>query len=79
MARINKFPSKQHLVEKLNITFRYLDSILALNKDDFNIYSQEIFPVEISLNIANIDDKECAFLDLCIHINNGKLNTRILI
>lgn len=31
MAKISKDPSKQHLIEKFNNTFRYLDDILALN------------------------------------------------
>ena len=30
MAKIQKYPSKQHLVDHFNDTFRYLDDILAL-------------------------------------------------
>ena len=29
------------------------------------------------MNKDYIDNKECAFLDLSIHINNGELNTKI--
>ena len=51
----NKDLSKQHLLEKINNTFRYLD---------FNIYTKNIYPVELSFNKANIDNKECLSLDL---------------
>ena len=36
---------------------RYFDDILALNNDDFNIYTIDVYPVELSLNKANIDNK----------------------
>ena len=65
--RIYKGPSKQHLVEKFNNTFRSLEDILALDNNDFNIHTKDIYPVELSLNTANID--------LSVHIENGKFNT----
>ena len=51
--------------------------ILALNNDVLNIHTNDIHPGELSLNEANSDNKECLFLDLSIHIDNGKLNTKI--
>ena len=61
----NIYPFKQHLVEKVNNIFRYLD--------DFNINTEDVYPAELSLNKVNIAKKECSFLDLSVHINNGKL------
>ena len=49
MAEINKDHSKQHLVDKFNNTFRYFDDILALNNDDFNINTKDVYPVELSV------------------------------
>ena len=64
MARINKDPSKQHLAEECKNTFRNFEDILAPNmcNDDFNIYTKDIYPLELSLNKANIDDKNIRFL-----------------
>ena len=71
MARINKdLPHniwQKNLITLLDI-WRYFD---------FNIYTNDIYPVELSLNKANIDYIERLFLDLSIHIDNGKLNTKI--
>ena len=77
MTKISKDPSKQHLINKFNNTFRYLDDILALNNDDFSMYINEIYPVELTLNKANDNNDHCPFLDLDIYIINGKLNTKI--
>ena len=80
MTKISKDPSKQHLIHKFNITFRYLDDILALNNDDFSMYTKEIYPVELTLNKANTfctNNDHCPFLDVDIYIINGKLNTKI--
>ena len=43
MARINKDPSKHHLVDKLDNALRYLDDILALNSDDLYLYTKYIY------------------------------------
>ena len=66
------------MIHKFNNTFRYLDDTLALNNDDFSMYTKEIYPVEITLNKANINNDHCPFIDLDIYIIiNGKLNTKI--
>ena len=77
MAKISKDPLKQHLVEKFNNTFRYLDDILSLNNDDFNVYYKEIYPTELTLNKANLDNHHCPFLDINFKICNGKVDTKI--
>ena len=76
MARINKDSSKQHLVEKFNNTFRYLDNILALNNDDCNSFTKDKYPVFWTKQILTINIG-CPFLDLSILIHNGKFNTKI--
>ena len=39
MTKISKDTSKQHLIQKFNNTFRYLDDILAFNNDYFSMYT----------------------------------------
>ena len=75
MTKINKDPSKQHLIQKH--TFRYLDPILGLNNDDFSMYTREIYPAKLTLDKANTNNDHCTLLDLDIFIINGKLNTKI--
>ncbi len=77
MAKISKDPSKLHLVDKFNNTFRYLDDILALNNDDFVTYTNEIYPPELTLNKVNSNNQHCPFLNLDITVCNGKLNTKM--
>ena len=56
-SQLTQYPSKQHFVEIFNNTFRYLNDILALNSDDFRIYTNDIYLVGLSLNKVNIDNK----------------------
>ena len=42
MAKIQKYPSKQDLVDQFNNTFRYLDDVLALNNPDFQKIAKKI-------------------------------------
>ena len=51
------------LIHKFNNTFRYLGDILALNNDDFSMYTKEIYPVELTLNKAyNNNNFSCLFI-----------------
>ena len=77
MKNLSKDPTKQHLIQTFNNTFRYLDDILAINNDDFNLYINDIYPKELTLNQANKSNKHCPFLDLDLHICDNKLNTKI--
>ena len=77
MTEITKDPLKQHLIQILNNTFRYLDDISPLNNDNFSMYPKEIYPAELTLDKANTNNKHCPFLDLDIYISNRKLNTKI--
>ena len=77
MAKIQKDPSKQHLLDVFNNTYRYLDDILAINNSDFLVFTNEIYPKELILNKANNSGDCCPFLDLHITLSQGNLNTRV--
>ena len=77
MTRINKDATKNDLIQKFNNTYRYLDDNLAINNDDFDIYTKDIYPKELTLNKANTDNKHCPFLDLDIRLCDGNLHTKI--
>ena len=50
---------------------------MALNNDDFSMYTKEIYPVKLTLNKTNTNNDHCLFLNLDIYIINGKFNTKI--
>ena len=54
-----------------------MDDSLALNNDDFSMYTKEMYPLEHTLTQANNNNDHCLFLDLNIYIINGNLNTKI--
>ena len=39
MTRIYKDATKNDLIQKFNNTYRYLDDVLAINNDDFDLYT----------------------------------------
>ena len=45
-------------VEKGSYEITLPNNILALNKDDFNNHTEDIYPAELSLNKSNIHNKE---------------------
>ena len=77
MAKIFKDPTKVHLLDHFNNTYRYLDDIFSLNNPEFSNYIHEIYPTELILNKSNSTSDHCPFLDLNINIVNGKLVTKI--
>lgn len=77
MAKLQKDPNRQHLIETFNYTYRYLDDILSLNNPTFSNFITEIYPKELTLNKSNLTGDRCPFLDLDLSIINGKLHTKI--
>ena len=47
MTKPSKDPSKLHLIDKFNNTYRYLDDIFSLNNQEFSQYTAEIYPKEL--------------------------------
>ena len=45
---LNIDPSKEDLEDKLDITFKYLDDVLALNYPKFQQFEKEIYPKELT-------------------------------
>jgi len=74
MAKIQKNPTKQDLVDQFNNTFRYLDDVLA---PEFHKFVSEIYPKELTLTKSNTSNIHTPFLDLDITIDQGSLITKI--
>lgn len=56
---------------KYRHTFRYIDDLLCFN-NDLSAHINNVYPDELVLKKANIDDKECTFLDIKMNIDNER-------
>jgi len=54
-----------------------LDDVLNLDNPFFDNKVSQIYPPELSLLKANLDDTEASFLDLHLQINDGIVSTKI--
>ena len=52
-------------------------NILTIDNPAFELYKNEIYPQELTLNKANLSNTETPFLDLNIKIVNGKIHTSV--
>ena len=63
------------VIEAFNSTSRYLDDLLNIDNGMVN----QIYPLELQLNKANISDSEAAFLDLHLSVANGLFLLKFMI
>ena len=56
--------TQSDVIEAFNSTSRYLDGLLNINNNSFDIMVNRIYPSELQLNKANVSDTEVSFLDL---------------
>lgn len=52
--KMNSSRPKIYLIQYSTNIFRYLEDTLALDKDDFSVYTKRIYPVELTLDKAYI-------------------------
>ena len=71
MAKIQKDRSKLDLVDKLNKTFKKLYEVLAYNNYDFQTFTKEIYPKELTLNKLYISYDLTPFLDVDFKFKRG--------
>ena len=65
------------IIDAFNITSRYLDGILNINKVYFDNMVSQIYSSKLQLNKANTSDTEAAFLALHLSISNDIVSTTI--
>ena len=69
--------SQLDVIEAFNNTSRYLDDILNMNNDFFDRMVHEIYPKELTLTKSSSETTHATFLDLDIHLLEGKCVTKI--
>ena len=65
------------VIEAFNSTSRYLDELLNIDTPYFEGIVNQIYPLKLQLNKANITDTEAPFLDLHLPIANGFVSSKI--
>ena len=60
--------------EAFNSTSRYLDDLLNIDNNVFDIMVNRINPSELQLSKTNVSDTEASFLDLHLSISDGCVN-----
>ena len=65
------------VIKAFNLTSRYLDDLLNIDKPYFEEMLNQIYPPELHLNKANTSDTEAPFLDLHLSISNGFVSSKI--
>ena len=65
------------VIEALNSTAMFLDDLLNINNPYFEGMINQIYPLELQLNKANISDTEAPFLDLHLSVANGFVSSKI--
>ena len=69
--------NKSGVIEAFNSTSRYLDDLLNMDNNFFDIMVNRMYPSELQLNKANVSDAEASFLDLHLSISDGFVETKI--
>ena len=65
------------VIEAFNSTSRYLDDLMNIDNPYFEDMVNQIYPLELQLNKANISDTEAPFLDLHLSVANGFVSSKI--
>ena len=65
------------IAKKFNNTSRFIDDLATLNNDGYlQQFKERIYPKELVLNQENKEDNWATFLDLEVHIKDGKFYTK---
>ena len=64
---------------QFNKTFRYIDDLLRVNKDNFNKHINEIYPSELILKNTTTTPSETSYLDTTVNTGEGNGTVRISI
>ena len=65
------------ITEAFNLTSKYLDDLLNIDKPYFEGMFNQIYPPELQLNKANTSDTEAPLLDLHLSISYGFVSCKI--
>ena len=65
------------VIKAFNLTSRYLDDLLNIDKPYFEGMVNQFYPPELQLNKAYTSDTEVPFLDLHLSISNGFVSSKI--
>ena len=69
---------KKHLASRFNLTYRYIDDVLSINKPEFENYLGQMYPAELEIKDTTESTTSASYLDLLLSIGrDGQLHTSI--
>ena len=63
---------KKKLAVAFNLTFRYIDDVLSINKDNFHTYVNTIYPSELEIKDTTESSSQASYLDILLAIDTDK-------
>ena len=69
--------NQSEVIEAFNSTSLFLDDLLLIDNNFFDIMVNHIYPSELQLNKAIVSDTEASFSDLHLSISDGFVQTKI--
>ena len=69
---------RKQLASRFNLTYRYIDDVLSINKPEFENYLGQMYPAELKIKDSTESTTSSSYLDLLLSIwRDGKLHTSI--
>ena len=69
---------KKQLASRFNLTYRYIDDVLSINKPEFEIYLGQMYSAELEIMDTTESTTSASYLDLLLSIGrDGQLHTSI--
>ena len=68
---------KKHLAQQINFTYRYIDDVLSLKNTKIEEHLEFIYSRELEIKETTETAASSSYLDCYLHIDNGKLATRL--
>ena len=69
--------NQSDVIQAFNSTSRYLDDLLNIDNNFFDITVNRVYLSELQLNKASVSDAEVSFLDLHLSISDGFVKAKI--
>ena len=74
---LNHLAVTNHLAQKFNFTYRFIDYVLCVNNSKISEIIDLIYPCELELKDTTESNTSASYLDCCLCIDNGKPVTRL--
>ena len=61
---------RKQLASRFNFTYRYIDNVLSINNQEFEIYLGQMYPVELEIKDTTENNSSASYRDLLLSIGS---------